>query len=115
MQDIYVWKEYTPEEFPSYDNFDAIEVSKVKNIPIKFNGLMGVPITFVDQYCPEQFEIIGLWNDKRDPDPAFIKGEVVNLDPEHPSFVGPVLSKKATYARIIIRYKDSYLQKKWGR
>ncbi len=115
MQDIYVWKEYTPEEFPSYDNFDAIEVSKVKDIPIKFNGLMGVPITFVDQYCPEQFEIIGLWNDKRDPDPAFIKGEVVNLDQEHPSFVGPVLNKKATYARIIIRYKDSYLQKKWGR
>lgn len=46
-------------EYPTYDNFDAIEVSKVANIPCDYAGVMGVPITFLDKYSPEQFEIIG--------------------------------------------------------
>lgn len=47
------------EEYPKYDNYDAIEVSKVVNIPKDYYGVMGVPITFLDKYCPEQFEIVG--------------------------------------------------------
>ncbi len=46
------------EEYPKYDNYDAIEVSKVVNIPKDYEGVMGVPITFLDKYCPEQFEIL---------------------------------------------------------
>ena len=46
------------EEYPKYDNYDAIEVSKVANIPKDYEGVMGVPITFLDKYCPEQFEIL---------------------------------------------------------
>ncbi|GHT09727.1 putative adenine-specific methylase [Planctomycetales bacterium] len=55
------YKIYTPEEFPKYDNYDAIEVSKTMNIPTpeSYDGIMGVPITFLDKYNPEQFEIIG--------------------------------------------------------
>ena len=52
-------KKYTPDEYPKYDNYDAIEVSKVKNIPYDYSGVMGVPISFLDKYCPTQFEIIG--------------------------------------------------------
>ena len=52
-------KSYTPEEYPMYDNYDAINVNKVKDIPVDYNGVMGVPVTFLDKYCPEQFEIIG--------------------------------------------------------
>ena len=45
--------------YPKYDNYDAIEVSKVVNIPCDYYGLMGVPVTFLNKYCPEQFELIG--------------------------------------------------------
>lgn len=45
--------------YPKYDNYDAIEVSKVINIPKDYYGLMGVPVTFLNKYCPEQFELIG--------------------------------------------------------
>ena len=50
---------YSPEEYPTYDNYDAIEVSKTSDIPYDYAGAMGVPITFLDKYNPEQFEIIG--------------------------------------------------------
>lgn len=46
------------EDYPKYDNYDAIEVSKCKNIPCDYDGVMGVPITFLNNYCPEQFEIL---------------------------------------------------------
>ena len=50
---------YSPEEYPHYDNYDAIEVNKTADIPCNYPGVMGVPITFLDKYNPEQFEIIG--------------------------------------------------------
>ena len=50
-------------KYPKYDNYDAIEVSKVINIPYDYYGLMGVPVTFLSKYCPEQFELIGHDND----------------------------------------------------
>ncbi len=58
-EDLILYKEYSPEEYPKYDNYDAIEVSKTKEIPKDYDGVMGVPITFLDKYNPEQFEIIG--------------------------------------------------------
>lgn len=54
-----LYKKYTPEEFPKYDNYDAINVNKTADIPFDYDGVMGVPITFMDKYNPEQFEIIG--------------------------------------------------------
>ena len=54
-----LYRRYTPDEYPSYDNFDAIEVGKVADIPADYDGMMGVPITFLDKYNPEQFEIVG--------------------------------------------------------
>lgn len=54
-----LFKQYTPEEYPVYANYDAIEVSKTAEIPYDYDGEMGVPITFLDKYNPEQFEIIG--------------------------------------------------------
>ncbi len=51
---------YSSEEYPSYDNYDAIEINKTADIPCDYTGVMGVPITFLDKYCPNQFEIIGM-------------------------------------------------------
>jgi hypothetical protein len=59
-EDLILYKEYTPEEYPKYENFDAINVNKTKDIPIDYDGIMGVPITFLDKYNPDQFEVIGL-------------------------------------------------------
>ena len=59
-EDLILYKTYSPEEYPIYDNFDAINVNKTEDIPMDYNGAMGVPITFLDKYNPEQFEILGL-------------------------------------------------------
>jgi hypothetical protein len=56
---ITLHKKYTPEEYPFYDNYDAINVDKIKHIPMDYEGVMGVPITFMSQYNPKQFEILG--------------------------------------------------------
>ena len=76
---------YSPNEYPTYDNYDAVEVSKTAEIPYDYNGIMGVPITFLDKYNPDQFEIIRFrkGNDGRD---LSIKG-------------------KCPYFRILIRNK----------
>jgi hypothetical protein len=58
-EDIILYKKYTPEEYPKYENYDAIDVSKTSDIPEDYYGKMGVPITFMDKYNPDQFEIIG--------------------------------------------------------
>lgn len=57
-EELVLYKKYNEEEYPKYDNYDAIEVSKVTDIPMDYYGVMGVPITFLDKYCPTQFEIV---------------------------------------------------------
>lgn len=59
-ENLILFKTYTPEEYPAYENFDAIEVGKIANIPCDYLGIMGVPDTFLYNYNPNQFEIIGL-------------------------------------------------------
>ena len=59
-EDLLLYKKYNQEEYPKYENFDAINVDKTKDIPFDYNGYIGVPITFLDKYNPDQFEIIGL-------------------------------------------------------
>ena len=59
-EDLVLYKNYNPEEYPKYDNYDAINVDKTSDIPQDFNGVIGVPITFLDKYNPEQFEIVAL-------------------------------------------------------
>jgi len=59
-ESLKLYKKYTPEEYPHYDNYDAIEVSKIALIPYDWDGVMSVPITFLDKYNPEQFEILGI-------------------------------------------------------
>lgn len=58
-----LYKKYTPEDYPQYYNYDGIEVKKISDIPYDYDGDMGVPITFLNNYNPEQFQIIGRGND----------------------------------------------------
>ncbi len=90
-QDIILYKKYNPEEYPKYDNYDAINVDKTKDIPMDYDGLMGVPITFLDKYNPDQFEIIGI--DR--PLVEEITGKVSRFK----------INGNEIYARIVIRNK----------
>ena len=96
---------YNHEDYQKYDNYDAIEVSKVKDIPVDYDGAMGVPITFLKKYNPEQFEIVGLLDDKREKSDGLIHGTPTYLDEKHKKCVGAVLNNKAKYSRIIIKHK----------
>ncbi len=94
------YKEYTPEEFPKYDNYDAIEVSKSADIPENYDGAMGVPITFLDKYNPEQFEILDA-RDYTNIERLKTKSTMLVKDAD-----GSV-NGKAKYARILIRRRNS--------
>ncbi|GHT20852.1 putative adenine-specific methylase [Planctomycetales bacterium] len=104
-EELVLYKHYSPAEYPKYDNYDAINVDKTTDIPMDYAGAMGVPITFLDKYNPDQFEIVGLLADKREISDALIQGIPTYLDDNHKKYVGAVLKGKATYARIIIRHK----------
>lgn len=58
-QEISLTKTYNSQDYPKYDNFDGIDVNRVKNIPCDYLGVMGVPLTFLERYNPEQFKIVG--------------------------------------------------------
>ncbi|MBQ9784779.1 MAG: adenine-specific methyltransferase EcoRI family protein [Clostridia bacterium] len=85
-ENLLLYKQYTPEEYPKYDNYDAINVNKTAEIPADYYECMGVPITFLDRYNPEQFEIV-----------KFRKG---NDDKDL------VVNGKCPYFRIIIKRKQ---------
>ena len=91
--------EYSPELYPHYDNYDAIEVSKTARIPCDYFGVMGVPITFLDKYNPEQFEII--WTSDRGGD-----GELEWLKKPHDRYDAPVIGGRGVYKRIFIRRRQ---------
>lgn len=68
---LILWKHYTSDDYPKYDNYDAINVDKVSEIPCDYDGVMGVPITFLDSFSPDQFEILGYtgglgWNERNE-------------------------------------------------
>jgi len=110
-EDLILFRNYTPEAYPKYDNYDAIEVSKTADIPCDYDGAMGVPITFLDKYCPDQFEIIGMA--KRGAGDPALKSHVYTKD-EYPNYsdlnATPTLwvdgRLKNTYPRILIRKKE---------
>jgi hypothetical protein len=94
-EELVLYKRYTPEEYPKYDNYDAINVDKTVEIPYDYDGIMGVPITFIDKYNPEQFEILG--------DSRFHDGQDFSDDIN-------VLNGKTLYRRILIRRKSEVCQ-----
>ena len=97
-EELDLFKHYTPEEYPKYDNYNAIEVSKTKEIPGDYKGVMGVPITFMDRYNPEQFEIIGATESEG-------KGFSNGLWDESSKVAQPIIDGKRVYKRIFIKNK----------
>ena len=96
---LILWKNYTPEEYPKYTSYDVIEVSKTNAIPVDYEGVMGVPITFMDKYNPDQFEIIGMAEDNG----KGLSGIEAKWDGTNPHCI---VNGKAQYKRIFIRKKE---------
>ena len=95
-----LYKDYSPEEYPHYDNYDAIEVGKTAQIPRDFPGVMGVPITFLDKYNPEQFEIVGYDYDVK----TGSLDRIINTEWQGKIDRGYINGKRC-YARIFIRHR----------
>ena len=91
--------------YREFDNYDAVYVNRTEDIPVDYSGVMGVPITFLEKYNPEQFEIVGLFTDKRCDGKIFINGEPRYIDEGHKNFMGPVIDGKAKFDRILIKKK----------
>ena len=108
---LYGSKRVREAAYPKYDNYDAIEVPETKGIPSDYPGVMGVPISFLDKYNPEQFEIIGMA--KRDAVDQALQTRVYTAE-DYPNYsglnAGPVIIENGiprnTYARILIRHRN---------
>ena len=87
-EELDLYKKYNPQEFPKYDNYDAINVDKTADIPCDYYEPMGVPITFLDKYSPEQFEILG---------------QMANTKVDEHNFGYPFINGERKYARILIK------------
>jgi hypothetical protein len=83
-EDLILYKKYDPIENIKYDNYDAINVNKTKDIPLNYKGIMGVPITFMDKYNPDQFEILGITSGRDEfeatPIKKYINAKQINKD-----------------------------------
>jgi len=102
-ENIILCKKYTEEEYPKYDNYDAINVNKVKDIPEDYYGAMGVPITFLDKYNPKQFDILGSFHAGANAeDLGATKTEIITSG-KTIMWNGPVVNKTPLYVRIIIQ------------
>jgi hypothetical protein len=91
-EDMTLFREYSPDLYQKYDNYDAIEVSRTADIPFNYYGVMGVPITFIDKFNPDQFAILG--------DSRYHDGQDYSDDIN-------VINGKTLYRRILIRRKQS--------
>ena len=87
---IILYKKYNSKEYPKYDNYNAINVNNVNNIPMDYKGVIGVPITFLGKYNPEQFEIVG---------------QMATTKVDRFNHGYPYINDKKIYARILIKNK----------
>ena len=109
-EEMIPFNKYSPSKYPSYDNYDAIEVSKTADIPMDYDGAMGVPVTFLDKYNPDQFEILGITD--RDNNSGLKTKTYTFEDVKNPGDLnrrGVIRigrTFKPTYARLLIRRKS---------
>lgn len=97
-EELILFHKYSPEEYPKYDNYDAIDVGKTAEIPVDYDGIMGVPITFLDKYNPEQFTIIGITANNPSLQKIWKEGCA--------KYDRPYLKGKRMYPRLLIRKKQ---------
>lgn len=98
-EDLILYKTYNPQDYPKYDNYDAINVDRTVDIPVDYDGVMGVPITFMDKYNPEQFDIIGSI------DSAGYDPEIVGIPFKGDRDARAIVNGQVLYTRFLIKRK----------
>ena len=93
--------------YKKFDNYDAIEVPEVKSIPSDYTGVMGVPISFFDKYNPDQFEIVGFWNNGSAGEKLGATKTKIKSAKGTKEWNGPTVDQTALYFRIIIKFKEN--------
>ena len=103
-EDLILYKTYNSNDFPIYDNYNAINVDKVKDIPNDYDGIMGVPITFMNKYSPDQFDIIGIanGNTRTSTSQEILKSLNYRIHPNDKGGCG-IINGKIKYPRILIK------------
>ena len=96
-EELDLYRKYDADAYPKYDNYDAIEVSKVADIPMDYKGVMGVPITFLYKYNPSQFEIIGITENA-----DYLKSLYINGCQKYDR---PYINGKRIYSRLLIKIR----------
>ncbi|MDD9858643.1 MAG: adenine-specific methyltransferase EcoRI family protein [Gammaproteobacteria bacterium] len=97
--DLVLYKTYNPDAYPKYDNYDAINIDKTKDIPGDYAGVMGVPITFLDKHNPDQFEILGTLAS------AGYNGDIIGIPFLGQRDARAIVNGEVKYARLLIRNK----------
>lgn len=114
-QELLLYKSYSPDEFPRYDNYAAIEVGGVADIPEDYDGVMGVPVTFLDKHAPGQFELVGVtseanhqgyWSGKRYGPTDAKDFKKLNINAAPVVKIGNEF--KGKYKRFLIRHRRAY-------
>ena len=93
-ENMTLFRKFSPDIYPKYDNYNAVEVSKTADIPCDYYGIMGVPITFMQYYNPEQFRIVGVTANGLVPDELKVKGFKI--------YNNPIIKGEPKYQRVII-------------
>jgi hypothetical protein len=94
-EDMTLFRNFSPDIYPKYDNYDAVEVSKTADIPCDYYGIMGVPITFMQYHSPEQFQIVGVTANGLVPDEIKIG--------DFKTYNNPIINGQPKYQRVIIK------------
>lgn len=102
-EELILFKQYSPDKYPTYDNFNAIEVGRVEDIPADYDGMMGVPITFLYKHNPAQFEIVGSFNAGAHGEELGAKKTEIETKGKVMLWNGPVVNRRPLYKRIVIR------------
>jgi len=103
-EELILYKTFNETDYPKYDNYDAINVNKVKDIPMDYDGIMGVPVTFLNNWNPEQFEIVGLGNSRHN----FTPSKLYNNDDVVLKYKGAILNDVLNFSTITKPSKAAY-------
>lgn len=101
-EELFLFRVYSPEKYPYYDNYDAINVDKVADIPYDCEGVIGVPISFINKYNPKNFQLLGIMNTGE-------RNEGIRY-PNTPHG-RPVINGKEKYLRVLIKHTEESLEK----
>ena len=98
-------KHYNEIDYNRFDNYDCINIDRIEDIPVDYDGLMGVPISFIDKWNPEQFEIVGLLSDNKGDGIYIFNGTETYTDERHKKSKCGVIDGKRIYCRLLIKRK----------